>query len=133
MHTKSSHRSVALVGSLLAGIVLTACGGSPGSNTASPSSAPNTSATNPGVAACAPSYSYTPPTPVTSAVFNVTNYGASGNGTTNSSPAIISAIAAAQAHGGEVYIPAGKFLIMNKILVPAGRSRFRGQAAVRRR
>lgn len=117
LHRNSSPRSVALVASLFAVVVLAACGGSASPSGASTASSSNT---DPGVAACAPSYSYMPPTPVSSPVFNVTSYGAKGNGTTNSSPAIISAIAAAQAHGGEVYIPAGKFLIMNKILIPAG-------------
>lgn len=118
VHTKSSLRSVALVASLFAVVVLAACG----SKATSPSGASTASSdTDPGVAACAPSYSYTPPTPVSNPVFNVTSYGANGNGTTNSSLAITSAIAAAQAHGGEVYIPAGKFLIMNTIFIPAGR------------
>jgi polygalacturonase len=123
MQPKSSLRSAAFVVSLFAMAVLAACGSSSSSakgNTASLNGALTTSDTDPGIAACAPSYSYTPPTPVTSFVFNVTSYGAAGNGTTNSSPAITTAIAAAQAHGGEVYIPAGKFLIMTKIVIPAG-------------
>jgi hypothetical protein len=77
--------------------------------------------TDPGVASCAADYRYTPPTPPGGPRFTVTKYGARGNGVTNSSPGISAAITAAQAHGGVVYIPAGKYLIKSTIFVPEGR------------
>jgi hypothetical protein len=52
-------------------------------------------------------------------MFNVTDYGATGNGTTDDTAAIQSAITAAAAGGGMVYFPAGTYLVQ-PLTVPAG-------------
>ena len=61
--------------------------------------------------------------------FNVRNYGAKGNGTTDDAPAIKKAIDAAQkANGGIVYLPSGMYRMNSGVDVPMGVS-LRGEPA----
>jgi hypothetical protein len=67
-------------------------------------------------------------------VFNVKDYGAVGNGSTDDTTAIQAAITAAMtAGGGLVYIPAGTFLVTNTLTVGASDIRVEGQGHVRSR
>ena len=64
--------------------------------------------------------------PDTSPFFNVTDFGATGNGTTDDTAAIVAAIAAAAPAsslartGNTVYFPAGTYMVTSTLTVPAG-------------
>jgi len=47
-------------------------------------------------------------------------YGATGNGTTDDSPAITAALTAASSTGGIVWVPAGNYAINSQIVIPYG-------------
>ncbi len=62
--------------------------------------------------------------PDTSPFVNVTDFGATGNGTTDDTAAIVAAIAAAAPSsartGNTVYFPAGTYLVSSTLTVPVG-------------
>lgn len=49
---------------------------------------------------------------------NVMDYGAAGNGTANDQPAVMSAIAALNGHGGYVYFPPGTYKLTAPVVLP---------------
>ena len=49
---------------------------------------------------------------------SVTSYGATGNGVTDDSAAVIAAIAAVSATGGTIFFPTGRYLIAGKLSIP---------------
>ena len=52
-------------------------------------------------------------------VFNVKDFGATGDAHTNDGPAITNALAAAEANGGGiVYLPAGVYRVINTLVIP---------------
>ena len=59
------------------------------------------------------------PAPVPTLAFNVRGFGATGNGTTDDTVAVQSAINKAAANGGVVYFPAGTYLVQ-PFTIPAG-------------
>lgn len=61
---------------------------------------------------------------INGAVFNVLDYGAVGDGTTNSTTAIQAAITAAAVGGGAVYLPAGDYKLTATLQIPYGVSIF---------
>src|SRR5258708_7629268 len=64
-----------------------------------------------------------------SAVFNIKSYGALGNGATDDSASIQSAINAAQTNGGVVYFPVGTYLVGTSPTVSTGKIILAGDGA----
>ncbi|WP_308116533.1 glycosyl hydrolase family 28-related protein [Leifsonia poae] len=63
-------------------------------------------------------------------VYNVTDYGAAGNGTTDDTRAIQSAITAAQtAGGGAVYLPSGTYKTTSTLLISGSNMTMKGEGA----
>lgn len=60
------------------------------------------------------------PSPSSDALYNVRDFGAKGDETTDDTKAFESALAKASVSGGTVYIPAGRYRITKPLTVPAG-------------
>jgi len=60
------------------------------------------------------------PHPASNSLFNVKDYGASGNGKINDAPFIQKTLDLARGSGGTVFLPPGSYLLENELIIPSG-------------